>query len=69
MNHERDWIYLTKDLGLRMTLGEFDSLSRKRISRLIKIMEAKTQREAEMREQQMKDAERKARKVNKNRKP
>jgi hypothetical protein len=52
-----------------MTLGEFDSLSRKRISRLIKIMEAKTQQEAEMREQQMKDAERKARKVNKNRKP
>lgn len=44
-----------------MSLTEFDSLSRKRISRIITIREKQLERENELREQQMKEAERKAR--------
>lgn len=43
-----------------MSLGEFDSLSRKRISRLIEIQEKKIERENEIKQQQLKDAERRA---------
>lgn len=60
VNHERDWIYLTKDLGINMTLGEFDSLSRKRISRIISIQEKKLEHENEIKQKQLKEAERQA---------
>lgn len=43
-----------------MTLGEFDSLSRKRISRIIEIQEKKLERENEIKQQQFKEAERRA---------
>ena len=48
INHERDWIYLTKDLGINMSLEEFDSLTRKRISRIIHIQEKKIEQENEI---------------------
>ena len=59
-NHERDWIYLTKDLGIHMPLSEFDNLSRKRISRIITIQEKKLEKENEIKQQQLKEAERRA---------
>lgn len=43
-----------------MSLGEFDSLSRKRISRIIHIVEQKIQYENEMKEKQYREAEAKA---------
>ena len=66
LNHERDWIYLTKDLGINMTLKEFDSLSRKRISRIISIQEKKLEQEREIKERQFKEAEQRAKRENRN---
>ena len=43
-----------------MSLSEFDSLSRKRISRIIMIQEKKLERENEMKQRQLKEAERAA---------
>lgn len=53
-----------------MSLKEFDSLSRKRISRIISIMEKKIERENEIKQRQMKEAEARAKRENeiKNRK-
>lgn len=48
-----------------MTLGEFDNLSRKRISRIITIQEKKLEHENEIKQQQLKEAERRARGKNK----
>lgn len=61
VNHERDWIYLTKDLGINMSLEEFDSLTRKRISRIIHIQEKKIEQENEIKKKQYEEAERRAR--------
>lgn len=44
-----------------MSLAEFDSLTRKRISRIIHIQEKKLEKENEIKQQQIKDAERMAR--------
>ena len=43
-----------------MTLKEFDSLTRKRISRIIHIQEKKLEKENEIKQQQLKEAERRA---------
>lgn len=43
-----------------MTLDEFDSLTRKRISRIIRIREKKIEKENELKRQQLKDAERRS---------
>ena len=63
LNHERDWLYLVKDLGVPISLSEFDNLSRKRISRIIGIQEKRLEKEAEEKRRQLKEAERKANKV------
>ena len=63
INHERDWLYLVKDLGVPITLTEFDNLSRKRISRLIAVQEKRLEKEAEEKKRQLKEAERKANRV------
>lgn len=47
-----------------MTLKEFDSLSRKRISRIITIMEKKIEKENEIKQKQMKEAEARAKREN-----
>ena len=44
-----------------MSLAEFDSLTRKRISRIIHIQEKKLEKENEIKQQQLKEAERRAR--------
>ena len=46
-----------------MSLNEFDNLSRKRISRIITIQEKRLEREAELKKQQLKEAERRANRV------
>ena len=43
-----------------MSLSEFDNLSRKRISRIITIQEKKLEKENEIKQQQLKEAERRA---------
>lgn len=43
-----------------MPLSEFDNLSRKRISRIITIQEKKLEKENEIKQQQLKEAERRA---------
>lgn len=43
-----------------MTLEEFDSLTRKRISRIIRLREKKLEKENEVKQQQLKEAERRA---------
>lgn len=48
-----------------MSLGEFDSLSRKRISRIITIREKILEQENELKQKQLKEAERQARNNNK----
>ena len=60
INHDRDWLYLTKDLGVSIPLWEYDSLSRKRISRLITLQEKRLEYENKIKEQQYREAERKA---------
>lgn len=47
-----------------MTLKDFDSLSRKRISRIITIMEKKIEKENEIKQKQMKEAEARAKREN-----
>lgn len=47
-----------------MTLKEFDSLSRKRISRIITVMEKKIEKENEIKQKQMKEAEARAKREN-----
>lgn len=42
-NHDRDWLYLAKDLGIPLSIEEFDNLSRRRIFRLTTIQERKLQ--------------------------
>lgn len=64
VNHDRDWLYLTKDLGVPLPLWEYDLLSRKRISRIMKIQEKRLEQEKEMKEQQVKEAERRAKNAN-----
>ena len=49
-----------------MTLKEFDSLSRKRISRIISIQEKKLEQEREIKERQFKEAEQRAKRENHN---
>ena len=63
LNHERDWLYLVKDLGVPIPLSEFDNMSRKRISRIIAIQEKRLEKEAEEKKRQLKEAERRANKV------
>ena len=63
LRHDQDWLYLVKDLGVPLSINEFDNLSRRRISRIISIQEKRLEREAEIKKQQLREAEQKANRV------
>ena len=60
MRHDSDYLAMTEDLGIKITIEEYDNLSPSRIKRLIDIQQQRLEYKAKRAEEERKRQEREA---------
>lgn len=60
MRHDSDYLAMTEDLGIKMTIEEYDKLSPSRIKRIIEIQQQRLEYKAKRAEEERNRQEREA---------